>query len=144
MSKPLAFWASYIFINVAFPFSQSNTSMCDGFCSSLSLFILRFTFVELFKRKHKKMWEDIQAQVYACIKIIKTIDQSFMTSLKIDLQQSHIDFNIFPTKIDVHTEQAKLVNALHHQYEGTRPNSHVIYTTQAIKLFEDSSTFIGF
>ena len=37
-----------------------------------------------------------------------------MTNLKIDLQQSHIDFKIFPTKIDVHTEQAKLVNALRH------------------------------
>ena len=43
------------------------------------------------------------AQVYACLKTIKTIDQSFMTSLKIDLQQSHIDFKIFPTKIDVYT-----------------------------------------
>ena len=39
MSKYLAFWASYIFIKVAFPFSQSNTSMCEGFCSSLSLLI---------------------------------------------------------------------------------------------------------
>ena len=28
--------------------------MCDGFCSSLSLFILRFTLVELFKQKKKK------------------------------------------------------------------------------------------
>ena len=39
------------------------------------------------------------------------MDQSFMTSLKIDLQQSHIDFKIFPTEIKVHREQAKLVNA---------------------------------
>ena len=77
--------------------------MCDSFCNSLSLFILRFTFVVLFKQKHKKVWEDIQAQVYACIKTNKTIDQSFMTSSKIDLQQSHIDFKIFPIKIDVHT-----------------------------------------
>ena len=27
---------------------------------------------------------------------------------------------------------------------GTRPNSYVIYTTQAIKLFEDFSIFMGF
>ena len=44
----------------------------------------------------------------------KTIEQSFMKSLKIDLQQTHIDFKIFPTKIDVHTKQAKNVNALCH------------------------------
>ena len=48
-----------------------------------------------------------------------------MTNLMLDLQQSHIDFKIFPTKINVYTEQAKLVNALRHKYEGTRPNSHV-------------------
>ena len=60
------------------------------------------------------MWEDILTQIYACIKIIKTIDQSFMISLKINLQHSHIDFKIFSTKIDVHTKQAKLVNALCH------------------------------
>ena len=34
--------------------------MCDSFCNSLSLFILRFTFVELFKKKHKnKVGRDI-------------------------------------------------------------------------------------
>ena len=82
--------------------------MCDCFCSSLSLFILRFTLVELFKQKHKKCGK-IYVQVYACIKTIKTIDQSFMTSLKIDLQQSHIDFKIFLTKINVHTKQVKLI-----------------------------------
>ena len=60
-----------------------------------------------------------------------------MTSLKIDLQQSHIDFKIFPTKIDVHTKQAKLINALSHLYEGTRSNSHVkCAQTYTIKLFE--------
>ena len=66
-----------------------------------------------------------------------TIDQSFMTNLKIDLQQLHIVFKIFPTKIHVHTKQAKLVNALRHWYEGTRPNSHVTCAqTYTIKLFE--------
>ena len=60
-----------------------------------------------------------------------------MTRLKIDLQQSHIDVKIFPTKIDVHTKQAKLVNALRHKYEGTRQNSLVICAqTYTIKLFE--------
>ena len=44
----------------------------------------------------------------------QTIDQSFITSLKIDLKQLHIDLKIFPTKIDVHTKQAKLENALRH------------------------------
>ena len=33
---------------------------------------------------------------------------------KDQLQQSHIDFKIFSTKIDVYTKQAKLVNALRH------------------------------
>ena len=37
-----------------------------------------------------------------------------MTSLKIDLQQAHIDVKIFPIKINVHTKQTKLVNALRH------------------------------
>ena len=60
-----------------------------------------------------------------------------MTCLKIDLQQLHIDFKIFPTKIDVHTKQAKLINALSHLYEGTRPNSHVkCAQTYTIKRFE--------
>ena len=60
-----------------------------------------------------------------------------MTSLKIDLQQSHIDFKIFPTKIDMHTKQAKLINALSHLYEGTRLNLHVIRAqTYTIKFFE--------
>ena len=67
-----------------------------------------------------------------------------MTNLKIYLQQSPIDFKISPTKINVHTKQVKLVNAPCHKYEGTRPNSHVIYTKQAIKLFEDFSIFMVF
>ena len=33
--------------------------MCDGFCSSLSLFILKFTLVELFKQKQKRVGRDI-------------------------------------------------------------------------------------
>ena len=37
-----------------------------------------------------------------------------MTSLKIDLQQSHKDVKIFPTKIDVYTKQVKLVKVLRH------------------------------
>ena len=67
-----------------------------------------------------------------------------MTNLKIYLQQSPIDFKISPTKIYVHTKQVKLVNAPCRKYEGTRLNSHVIYTKQAIKLFEDFSIFMVF
>ena len=78
--------------------------MCDDFCSSLSLFIWRFTFSELFCKNIKLKWEDIQAQVYARIKTIKTIDQSFMTSLKIYLQQSYIVFKISSTQINVHID----------------------------------------
>ena len=55
MNKPLALGHHTFSIQVVFPFFQSNTSRCDGFCKSLSLFILRFTFVELFKQKHKKV-----------------------------------------------------------------------------------------
>ena len=44
----------------------------------------------------------------------------------------------------MHTKQGRLVNALRHKYEGTRLNSHVIYTKQAIKLFEDFSVFMVF
>ena len=51
-----------------------------------------------------------------------------MTSLKINLQQSHIDVKIFPTKVDVHTKQAKLINALNHLYEGTKPNTRDMYS----------------
>ena len=60
-----------------------------------------------------------------------------MTSLKIDLQQSHIDIKIFLIKIDVHTSHAKLINAQSYWYEGTRLNTHVICAqTYTIKLFE--------
>ena len=58
-----------------------------------------------------------------------------MTSLKIYLQQSHKNFKISLTKIYVHTEQAKLVNALRHKYEDTRPNSHVTYTKTSDQTF---------
>ena len=75
---------------------------------------MRFTFGELYRKNIKIKWEEILAQVYASIKTIKTIDQLFMTSLNIYLQQSHIDIKISSTNIYVHTEQARLVNALHH------------------------------
>ena len=88
--------------------------MCDGFCNLLSLFILRFTIVELFKQKHKKIVGRYIGTSLSMYQNYKTIEQSFMKSLKIDLQQTHIDFKIFPTKIDVHTKQAKHVNALRH------------------------------
>ena len=55
-----------------------------------------------------------------------------------------IDFMISLTKIYVHTKQAKFVNALLHKYEDIRPNSHVIYTKKAIKIFEDFSIFLVF
>ena len=68
-----------------------------------------------------------------------------MISLKIYLQQSHIDFKISSTKIYVYTSQAKLVNALCHLYEGTRPNSHVICArTYTIKLFSIFRFLCGF
>ena len=73
-----------------------------------------------------------------------TIDQSFMTNLKIYLQQSPIDSKISPTKIYKHTKQATLVNTIYHKYESTRSNSHVIYTKQAIKFFGDFSIFMVF
>ena len=72
-----------------------------GFCSSISLFIWRFTFSELFCKNIKLKWEDIWAQIYASI---KTIDKSFMTSLKNYLQQTHIVFKISSTQINVHTD----------------------------------------
>ena len=68
-----------------------------------------------------------------------------MTSLKIYLQQSHIDFKISSIKINVHTEKAMLVNALRHKYEGSRPNSHVICAqTYTIKLFSIFHFLCGF
>ena len=39
-SIPLAFWAPYISIQVAFPFSYSNTSMCDKLLQLLISFSL--------------------------------------------------------------------------------------------------------
>ena len=47
-----------------------------------------------------------------------------MASLKIYLQQSH-RCQDFPTMIQVHKEQAKLVNAQSHLYGGTKLNMHV-------------------
>ena len=58
-----------------------------------------------------------------------------MISLKIYLQQSPIVVKIFPTKINVHTKQAKLVNALRYKYEGIRPNSHVIHIKSSDQTF---------
>ena len=37
--------------------------MCDGICNSLSLFILRFTFVKHFKQQKKKQQQQQQQQV---------------------------------------------------------------------------------
>ena len=58
-----------------------------------------------------------------------------MTSLKIYLQQSHKNFKISPIKIYVHIEQVRLKNALRHEYEGTRPNSHVTDTKISNQTF---------
>ena len=114
-NKPLAFLVPYISIQESLSLFPSQILVCaTGFCSSLSLFILRFTFGELFCKNIKIKWEEIYVQVYASIKTIKTVDQLFMTSLKIYLQQSHIVFKISPTKIYVHTKQAKLINVLRH------------------------------
>ena len=57
-----------------------------------------------------------------------------MTSLKIYLQQSH-RCQIFPTIIKVHKEQATLVNAQSHLYEGTRQNMHVTKQNNADQTF---------
>ena len=46
-----------------------------------------------------------------------------------------------PTKIE--TKEVKLVNALCHKYEGTRPNSYVkCAQTYTIKLFEFSTFYV--
>ena len=47
-----------------------------------------------------------------------------MTSLR-SIYNNHIDVMIFPTMIQVHREQAKLVNAQSHLYRSTRPNMRV-------------------
>ena len=61
------FWSLSLF--------PSQILVCaTGFCSSISLLIWRFTFGELFlakKNNNNKQWEDIQAQVYACLNINK-------------------------------------------------------------------------
>ena len=54
--EPLAL-APYILIQIAFPFSSSNTSICDGFFSSKSLFEIDIC-RDLWKEK-KKIWGDI-------------------------------------------------------------------------------------
>ena len=59
MGKSLAFWDTFYFRSPSlFP---SQILVCaTGFCSSIFLFIWRFTFGELFKQKQKnKWWEDI-------------------------------------------------------------------------------------
>ena len=42
---------------------------------------------------------------------------------------------MFPTKIQVHREQAKLINAQSHQYGGTRLNMHVTMHITADQTF---------
>ena len=42
---------------------------------------------------------------------------------------------MFPTKIQVHKEQAKLINAQSHLYEGTRQNMHVTLHNNANQTF---------
>ena len=58
-----------------------------------------------------------------------------MTNLKIDLQQLHIDVKIFPTKIDVHTKQAKIRNTQNHLYEGISQNIRVTKLNNADQTF---------
>ena len=42
---------------------------------------------------------------------------------------------MFPTKIQVHKEQAKLINAQSHLYEGTRLNMRVTIHNKADQTF---------
>ena len=51
------------------------------------------------------------------------------------IYNNHIDVKIFPTMIWVHKEQAKLVNAQNHLYEGTRQNMLVTIHNNADQTF---------
>ena len=61
MEQPLAFWRIIHFIFWSLSLFPSPILVCaTGFCSSISLFIWRFTFGELLLAKTKnKEWEDI-------------------------------------------------------------------------------------
>ena len=60
-NKPLAFWINIHFNIRSLTLFPSRILECaTGFCSSISLFIWRFTFGELFIAKQKnKKWEDL-------------------------------------------------------------------------------------
>ena len=96
--------------------------MREGFCNSLSLLILRFTFVELFKWKNKikkkgKIYRHKFMHVSRSTKLLTNHSWQVWRSI----YNNHIDVKISPTMIWVHREQAMLVNAQGHLYEGTRP-----------------------
>ena len=101
--------------------------MYDSFCSSLSLFILRFTFVELLKQKLKKKKKKKGGKIYRhkSMHVLRSTKPLTNRSWQVwrFIYNNHIDVKISPTKIWVHREQVMLVNVQGHLYEGTRQNT---------------------
>ena len=109
--------------------------MCDDFYNSLSLFILRFTFVELFKQKIKnktsgKIYRHKSTHVSRSIKPLTNHSWQVWRSI----YNNHIDVKISPTMIWVHREQAMLVNAQGHLAPYT--SYHLIFLNQNISLWD--------
>ena len=118
--------------------------MRHTFATHNLFFTVRFTFGELYSKNIK-----IKVRRYIGTSLCKYQDhQDYWPIIHDKLEDLFTtiihSFQDFYTKIYLHTKQAKLVNALRHWYEGTRPNSHVIYTKKAIKLFQDFSIFMVF
>ena len=107
--------------------------MCEGFCYSLSLLILRFTFVELFlskKKKNVKIYKHKSMHVSRLTKLLTNHSWQVWRSI----YNNHIDVKISPTMIWVHREQAMLVNAQGHLAPYT--SYHLIFLNQNISLWD--------
>ena len=116
------FEKSYTLFLVAFPFPSRILVCVTGFCSSISLYILRFTFGELIlakkKKKSGKIYRHKSMHVSRSTKPLTNHSWQVWRSI----YNNHIDIKISSTMIWMHREQAMLVNAQSHKYKGTRQN----------------------
>ena len=93
---------SYIFEYKLLSLFPSQILVCAiAFSAQNSLF--KIDNCRAFEKRKKKCEEIYRHKSTHVSRSSKSIDQLFMTNLKIYLQQSHIVFKISPTKIYVHT-----------------------------------------
>ena len=112
-SKLLAFWAPYILIQSLSLFSSQILVRVTAFAAHYLFSFWDLHWLSCLSKNIKSVGRYIGTSL-CMYQNHQNHGPIIHNSLKINLQQSHIDFKIFPTKIEVHAWQAKLVNALRH------------------------------